>query len=111
MTDFNDYWRAMNPLPEYDNRKVAAKQEWDTHPEKHEAIMAWLRKHGDYPDRNPFFFIRDFTLPRIKTSVPHNYRGEIIPSGLQVFSAAYNGVFGMYTQADIDEFHMEVYKE
>ena len=64
MIDFNLYWQAMNPLPKYDNRKMAAREEWNAHPEKHQAIMTWLQKHGDYPDRNPFFFIRDFTLPR-----------------------------------------------
>ena len=108
--DFNDYWRAMNPQPKYDNRKVAARDAWNDHPEKHQAIMAWLKKHGDYPERNPYFFILDFTAPR-PVGQPHNYRGEIIPSGVIVRSAAYNGVFGMYTQADIDAYHLELPKE
>ena len=64
MIDFNDYWTAMNPLPEYHNRKMAAREEWNNHPEKHQTIMTWLKRHGDYPDRNPYFFIRDFTVPR-----------------------------------------------
>ena len=108
--DFYEYWRAMNPLPEYDNRKMAARKAWDEHPEKHQAIMAWLKKHGDYPARNPYFFILDFTPPRPK-GLPHNYRGGIIPSGIRVFSAKYNGEWGMYTQEDIDAYHLEKYEE
>lgn len=108
--DFNDYWRAMNPLPEFDNRKVAARQAWDEHPEKHQAIMAWLTKHGDYPERNPYFFILDFTPPRPKGQ-PTNYRGRAIPAGIKVFSAAYNGVFGMYTQEDINRYHLTLPQE
>ncbi len=104
--DFNDYWRAMNPKHEFDNRKQAAKDEWNKHPEKHQAIMAWLQKHGDYPERNPFFFIQDFTVPRPKGQ-PTNYRGQIIPQGLQVFSAKYNGAWGMYTLEDIRLYGLE----
>ena len=104
--DFNDYWRAMNPLPMYDNRKMAAKKVWDEHPEKHQAIMTWLQKHGDYPERNPYFFILDFTPPR-PLGQPHNYRGEQIPAGVQVFSAKYNEAWGMYTREDIKKYHLQ----
>ena len=107
--DFNDYWRAMNPSQEYDNRKMAARIAWDEHPEKHQAIMTWLAQHGDYSERNPYFFILDFTPPRPKGQ-PTNYRGRSVPQE-PIFSAKYNGEWGMYTRADIEAFHMEVYKD
>ena len=107
--DFNDYWRAMNPLPKYDNRKMAARDAWNDHPEKHQAIMAWLKKHGDYPERNPYFFILDFTTPR-PIGQPTNYRGKNAPKD-PIFSAKYNGEWGMYTQADIDDYKMEKYQK
>ena len=104
--DFNDYWRAMNPQTKWDNRKMAAKKVWDEHPEKHRAIMEWLGQHGDYPERNPYFFILDFTPPR-PLGQPHNYRGEMIPAGIQVISAKYNDSWGMYTPDDIIKYHLQ----
>ena len=106
--DFNEYWRAMNPLPKWDNRKMAARDAWDDHPEKHQAIMAWLKEHGDYPERNPYFFILDFTPPRPKEkqSGPTNYRGREIPHGIIVHSAKYNDSWGMYTWEDIEKYHL-----
>ncbi len=112
--DFNAYWSAMNPNQEYDNRKAAAREQWNAHPEKHKAIMEWLAKHGSYPNRNPYYFIHDFTLPKVKAEIrpePTNYQGKAIPSGVIVLSAKYKGEWGMYTQDDIDSFHMEVYHE
>ena len=111
---FEDYWAAMQPDPKFDNRKAAAREEWSAHPEKHKAIMEWLAKHGSYPDRNPFFFIQDFTVPKKKVefrSEPTNYKGKPLPSDKQVLSAKYKGEWGMYTQEDVDYFKMEVYHE
>lgn len=105
--DFETYWRKMNPLPKYDNRKQAARDAWNSHPNKQRAIMTWLQQHGDYPARNPYFFILDFTVP-IPRGEPTNYRGKAIPSGLQVFSAKHNGEWGMYTEADIRNFNMQL---
>ena len=38
-----------------------------------------------------------------------NYRGCVIPQGVQVFSAKYNGVWVMYTRDDIEKFHLRVF--
>ena len=105
-TDFESYWTSFTVNDEFADRKDAARDEWDKYPQKHEAIMRWLKKHGPYPGRNPFFFIQDFKV-RTPIRPPENYRERAIPAGLQVFSAKYNGAWGMYTQADIDRFHME----
>ena len=37
--DFENYWAAIQPDAKYDNRKEAAQQEWEAHPEKHAVIM------------------------------------------------------------------------
>lgn len=56
---------------------------------------------------HPVLAIRD-NAPKKTRQVPTNYRGREIPSGLQVFSAKYNGTWGMYTEADIEQFRMEL---
>ena len=105
-TDFESYWAAITADNKFEDRKEAAREEWTKYPEKHVPIMQWLKKHGSYPGRNPFFFIQDFKVRRSKGQ-PTNYRGQIIPPGVQVFSAKYNGTWGMYTQEDIDAFGLE----
>ncbi len=55
------------------DRKEAAKRVWDAHPEKHFAIITWLRAHGKYPDRNPYFFILDFQNKRTRTMTFEQY--------------------------------------
>ena len=109
-TDFESYWTTINAGTEFEDRKNAAREEWMKHPEKQEPIMRWLNKHGAYPGRNPFFFIQDFKIrvPKVPQRQPVNYRGQAIPSGVVVFSAKYNNAWGMYTQQDIDDFHMDL---
>ena len=65
--DFNDYWLLIGGDVNFSNRKVAAEQAWNNHPEKQEPIIRWLKKHGAYPGRNPYFFILDFQLKRQQT--------------------------------------------
>ena len=55
------------------DRREAAKRVWDAHPEKHFAIITWLRAHGKYPDRNPYFFILDFQNKRTRTMTFEQY--------------------------------------
>ena len=104
-TDFETYWTSINAGAQFEDRKDAAREEWNNHPEKQAPIMRWLKKHGAYPGRNPFFFIQDFKV-RGPQRQPTNYRGKAIPFGVIVFSAKYNGEWGMYTQEDIDAFNM-----
>lgn len=58
--DFEIYWTLIGGDIHFANRKTSARQAWEAHPEKHFAIITWLRAHGKYPDRNPYFFILDF---------------------------------------------------
>ena len=104
--DFESYWAAIRPDAKYDNRKEAARQEWDAHPEKHAAIMQWLKRHGPYPDRNPYFFIKDFTV-RAAQAEPTNYNGRALPDK-PTATAFYNGKWGTYTLEDIAKFNLKV---
>ena len=107
--DFNTFWTLMGAEENFPGHKNAAGIEWEKHPEKQAAIIKWLQKHGPYKQRKPNFFIQDFKV-RAPRQQPTNYRGQAIPSGLQVFSAKYNGEWGMYTTEDIHLFQMEQYK-
>lgn len=72
------------------------------------AIYAAIRnkiRAGKFVNYHPVLAIRD-NAPKKTQQGPTNYRGQTIPSGVQVFSAKYNGSWGMYTQDDIDKFHM-----
>ena len=112
--DFETYWNKIGGDINFANRKAATEREWARHPDKHRPIILWLVEHGTYPQRNPFFFIQDFTVPKKKVefrSEPTNYKGKPLPSDKQVLSAKYKGEWGMYTQEDVDYFKMEVYHE
>ena len=65
--DFEIYWTLIGGEERFANRKASAKQAWIEHPEKHFAIITWLRAHGKYPGRNPYFFILDFQTKRQQT--------------------------------------------
>jgi len=105
--DFNKFLTLFQPDKTFASRLGAAQRLWEQCSSvKQEAIIAWLETHGSYKKRNPYFFILDFE-PRSAHAEPTNYRGREIPSGLQVFSAKYNGTWGMYTEADIEQFRME----
>ena len=104
--DFEIYWQTIQPDARYDNRKEASRQEWEQHPEKHAAIMSWLRRHGPYPQRNPYFFIQDFTVRAAKTE-PENWNGRALDPKKQYVTAKYNGRYGTYTVEDAERFGME----
>ena len=65
--DFETYWTLIGGDEHFANRKEAARQAWLEHPEKHFSIITWLRAHGKYPNRNPYFFILDFQSKRRQT--------------------------------------------
>ena len=93
-------------------RKAELRDKWENvySPAKKNYIMQDLFAHeasSTLTDlRDPLTYCEKFVVP-----APHNYRGERIPQGTQVFSAAYNGVFGMYTQDDIDHYRLELPKK
>ena len=68
--DFQTYWDLIKPDATFTNRRAAAEQAWDNHPEKHKAIIRWLKQHGAYPARNPFFFIQDFQIKKARQERP-----------------------------------------
>ena len=100
---FEDYWRAMQPAARYEDRKIAAEFEWDHSPEKQAPIMAWLKRHGPYPDRNPFFFIQDFTV-KSKPREPLWLRGD---EGGDLVQVKYNGLYKICTRATMELFRLE----
>lgn len=62
-TDFETYWALFMPDANYENRRNATRIEWEACPqEKQQAIICWLRQHGAYKGRNPYFFIQDFRV-------------------------------------------------
>ena len=71
--DFEIYWTLIGGDERFANRKEAARQAWLEHPEKHFAIITWLRAHGKYPERNPYFFILDFQVKRKQTLTYRDY--------------------------------------
>ena len=100
---FEDYWRAMQPAARYEDRRIAAEFEWDHSPEKQAPIMAWLKRHGPYPDRNPFFFIQDFTV-KSKPREPLWLRGD---EGGDLGQVLYNGHFKICTRATMELFGLQ----
>ena len=104
---FNDYWTAMKPAPQYEDRKIAAEFEWDHNPGKHAAIMAWLKKHGPYSERNPYFFIQDFTVknkPREPTFLKGNEDGDLV-------QVLYKDAYKICTRAMMELFGLEWVKD
>ena len=71
--DFNIYWTLIGGDKHYADRRAAAEKAWAEHPEKHFAIITWLRAHGKYPNRNPYFFILDFQSKRTQTMSYQQY--------------------------------------
>ena len=83
-TDFQSYWKAIvGDDTQYDDRKAAAEMEWNAHPEKHIPIMRWLKRHGAYKGRNPYFFIQDFKVRIVSTRPPE----DIFLHGKPLFDA------------------------
>ena len=83
-TDFQSYWKAIvGDDTQYDDRKAAAEAEWNAHPEKHIPIMRWLKRHGVYKGRNPYFFIQDFKVRSVSTRPPE----DIFLHGKPLFDA------------------------
>ena len=59
--DFEIFWDLFSPDVTFANRYNAARSEWEKcPPQKQQAMLEWLRQHGPYRGRNPYFFILDF---------------------------------------------------
>ncbi len=74
--DFETYWTLFRPDIHFENRREAARLEWEaTPPDKQQAIIRWLQRHGAYKGRNPYFFIKDFQFkkPRVQMMSYNDY--------------------------------------
>ena len=101
----------------YDHGASAKKEEgtrrfWDTLSEEEQqiAFTTITKKLNEkaFVNFDPLRAIRE-NIWRAKAPEPTNYRGCVIPQGVQVFSAKYNGVWGMYTREDIWKFPLRVF--
>ena len=101
--DFNTFITLFQPDKEFTCRLGAAQRLWEQcSQDKQQAIITWLELHGRYPGRNPYFFIQDFEV-KGPVGEPTNYNGKALPE-VPVFSAKYNGQWGMYTLDDIQKY-------
>lgn len=105
--NFESYWDAIKPAARYDDRKLSAEIVWNSHPEKQAPIMAWLQKHGPYPDRNPYFFILDFTV-RTNLTIPQWLRGD---EGGDIVQVRYNGTYKLCTRETMRRFNLEYVRD
>ena len=104
--DFETFWELFSPDTCFLNRFEAARKAWDNTPaDKQQAIIAWLRQHGAYKKRNPYFFILDF---RPQSAEPTDMNGRALKQGVQYVTAKYNGKWGTYSIKDVEKFGLEL---
>lgn len=91
----------------------AAEEYWNGFTlDEQRAIYTAIRnkiRAGKFINYHPVYAIRD-NAPKKILQGPVNYRGKSKLPKVPIFSAKYNGSWGMYTQADIVKFHMELPK-
>lgn len=110
---FDKYWEGMSPSVEFQDRHAATERLWFTTPDdKKQAILNWIKSHGAYPGRNPYFFILDFKMKRKqpKNLNQTNKGGKMLESG-KAEIAFYNGTWGVYSLEDIKAFKLLTRKE
>ena len=104
--DFQQFWDLFQPDEQFEGRFGACERVWaDCSPAKQEAIIAWLKTHGRYKGRNPYFFIQDFKARQVRGE-PTNYNGRALPDE-PTATAFYNGKWGTYTLEDIKKFNLK----
>ena len=110
METFIFIWELLNTHGVVPSKRAEAAELWATFSiEQQRIIYRRIRdkiRQGKFVDYNPANAIRD-NAPKTTRAEPINYNGKNIPAGVQVYSAKYNGAWGMYTQADIERFGME----
>ena len=116
MITFEELWQALYEHGASGKKEEGTRRYWEgLTPEQQEwvfsTIMQRLQKKK-FVQYDPIRAIKE-ALQQIPVTPrePVNYRGQAIPHGVRVFSAKYNGEWGMYTQEDIDEYKMERPKE
>ena len=100
---FEDIWSLLKPKGEYVRRVNACGKLWSEmayHRRKYiYETIAGLKTRGEYVNPNPLFAIKDND-----NAEPMNYRGKVSPAGVRVYSAKWNGKWGMYTREDIETY-------
>ena len=113
MIEFNDMWQLLLNNGASTRKEEGTRRYWLTLSEEQQriAFSNISRKLSEkaFVNYDPIRAIKENSW-QAKGKQPTNYRGRSAPQE-PIFSAKYNGEWGMYTRADIDAFHMEVYKE
>jgi hypothetical protein len=101
--DFEQFWDLIAPDISFQNRYNAAQKEWELcSPRKQQAIMDWLRIHGSYSQRNPYFFIKDF-----KPDPPFLHgdeKGDLV-------MVRYKGLYKICTRETMQQFKLEYVRD
>lgn len=103
--DFEQFWDLIAPDISFQNRYNAAQKEWERcSPEKRQAILSWLRKHGSYSQRNPYFFIKDFRPENSLSFLTGDEPGDLV-------QVRYNGIYKICTRETMRKFNLEYVKD
>ena len=108
---FNDLWKLLYDHGSSDYYKRDAQEIWDgLEPERQQRLhdnIALRLSEGRFISYNPLQAIHD-NLPCKRVAsigVPTDWNGRQAPAPVEI--ACYNGHWGMYTQQDIDLFHLK----
>ena len=111
--DFNNIWALLLQNGASTKKEEGTRRYWLTLSDEQQqtAYNNISRKLAEkaFVHYDPIRAIKENSW-QVKGKEPVNYRGKTAPKE-PIFSALYNGEWGMYTRDDIEAFHMEVYKE
>ena len=104
-------WQKLYANGASSKQEEGAKRYWDTLSEEDQqrAFTTITKKldEGKFVWYDPIRAIQENLRRNGKQPIgPTNYNNRKLPD-VPVFSAKYNGKWGMYTQADIDKYHLE----
>ena len=111
MATFEDFWRLLYNHGSSPRFKYVTNQIWDElTSEQRQRLYDKIKskiEQGKFVDYNPTYAIHD-NLPCKRAAsigVPTDWNGRQAPAPVEI--ACYNGHWGMYTQQDIDLFHLK----
>ena len=101
-SEFCEFWAAYRPADKFANRRSCTFSQWlQRSPPARRAMLDTVRRSSVNPDRNPYFWVQDYTEP-----VPKNWNGtreggRMLASG-EAAIAFHKGKAGVYTITDIE---------
>ena len=112
-----DLWLLLQPSKVFDTRGRFEKclADWNSMDETQQRRVFKLlqaKKEQTGLNPNPYYALNDAMQEdeqqqaRVPKEGPTDYNGRQLPN-VPVFSAKYNGKWGMYTQEDINKYHLE----